>query len=116
MQLSLLKYGIDHASPSFTGGRLFTVAKKWDVYEGWSTGQRHAGTPGSEKVDALAGKAAERTVWSSTTSLAHLKLHISERFREAKVKWHQERGRIEIQEASGPSWPTPGGRGVSPGS
>jgi len=44
----------------------------------------HTGIPGNEKAGALAGKAAEKTIWLPTTSLAHLKLRISEKFRGAK--------------------------------
>jgi hypothetical protein len=53
----------------------------------------HAGTPGNESADALAGRDAERT------SLAHQKLRISEKFREAKDKSHtdpQHHGTEEI--------------------
>jgi hypothetical protein len=46
----------------------------------------HAGTPGNEKADALAGMAAGRTSWSPFTSLAHLKLRISEKFQKSKQK------------------------------
>jgi len=42
--------------------------------------KEHAGTPGNERADALAGKAAERKAWAKTCSLAYLKLQISERF------------------------------------
>jgi ribonuclease HI len=34
----------------------------------------HAGIPGNERADSLAGRAAEKTAWSKFISLAHLKL------------------------------------------
>jgi hypothetical protein len=40
----------------------------------------HEGTPGNEKADALAGRAAEKAGYSKTMSIAHLKLQISEKF------------------------------------
>jgi hypothetical protein len=42
--------------------------------------------PGNERADALAGKAAEKVAWSPTTSLAFMKLQISEGFRKSKEK------------------------------
>jgi len=50
----------------------------------------HAGVPGNEKADRLAGMAAERNGWSPVTSLAYLKLRTSERFRSAKEAWHAD--------------------------
>jgi hypothetical protein len=50
----------------------------------------HAGTPGNEKADALAGKAAEKVAWSPTTSLAYMKLQISEKFRKSKKRWDED--------------------------
>jgi hypothetical protein len=47
----------------------------------------HSGTPGNERTDALAGMAAERTSWSPFTSLAHLKIRISEKFQRSKKEW-----------------------------
>ena len=47
----------------------------------------HAGMPGNEKSDTLAGKAAGRIAWSPTTSLVYLILQISERFQKSKEKW-----------------------------
>jgi len=44
----------------------------------------HSGIPGNERADILAGEAAEKTSWSRITSLMHLRLRISERFREDK--------------------------------
>jgi len=41
----------------------------------------HIGIPGNGRADALAGMAAEKAAWSPTTSPAHLKLRVSERFR-----------------------------------
>jgi hypothetical protein len=52
--------------------------------------KRHAGTPGNERADALAGMAAGRTSWSPFTSLAHLKLRISEKFQESKKEWNRD--------------------------
>jgi hypothetical protein len=49
----------------------------------------HIGIPGNEKADRLAGQAAGKVAWSRTASLSHLKLRISERYREAKKKWHE---------------------------
>jgi hypothetical protein len=49
----------------------------------------HAGTPGNEKADALVGRAAEKATWSPVTSIAHLKLGISRRYRAAKETWHK---------------------------
>jgi hypothetical protein len=48
----------------------------------------HEGTPGNEKADVLAGRAAEKPGYSRVMSMAHLKLRISERFRKAKTDWH----------------------------
>jgi ribonuclease HI len=50
----------------------------------------HAGTPGNEKADSLAGKAAEKVAWSPTTSLAYIKLQISEKFRKSKKRWNED--------------------------
>jgi ribonuclease HI len=49
----------------------------------------HQGTPGNEKADVLAGRAAEKTGYSKVMSIAHLKLRISEKFRNAKESWHK---------------------------
>jgi ribonuclease HI len=62
----------------------------------------HSGTPGNERADALAGRTAERTSWSPATSLAHLKLRISERFREAKDKWHADPQHLGTEEIPPP--------------
>jgi len=48
----------------------------------------HDGTPGNERADCLAGTAAEKTSWSQVTSIAHLRLQISNKFRRAKETWH----------------------------
>jgi len=59
----------------------------------------HAGVPGNERADVLAGEAAEKTAWSPITSLAYLKLRISERFRKAKEDWNRgpaHHGTLEI--------------------
>jgi ribonuclease HI len=51
----------------------------------------HAGIPGNERADLLAGKAAEKTaVRSPYVSLAYFKLQVSERFLAAKDKWHKD--------------------------
>jgi ribonuclease HI len=49
----------------------------------------HHGTPGNERADALAGRAAEKAGYSKIMSIAHLKLRISEKFRSAKESWHK---------------------------
>jgi len=49
----------------------------------------HEGTPGNERADVLAGKAAEKLGHSRVVSLAHLKLQISEKFRAAKTSWNE---------------------------
>jgi ribonuclease HI len=49
----------------------------------------HEGTPGNEKSDVFAGKAAEKPGHPKAASLAHLKLRISERFHCAKEAWHK---------------------------
>jgi hypothetical protein len=57
----------------------------------------------SERADALAGKAAERVSWSTVTSLAHLKLRVSEKFRKRKEKWDKDprhHGTEEIHQRS----------------
>jgi hypothetical protein len=50
----------------------------------------HAGVPGNERADELAGRAAELVGPYTAMSLAHIKLRISERFRKAKDSWHAE--------------------------
>jgi ribonuclease HI len=50
----------------------------------------HSGTPGNERADALAGRAAEKATWSKTTSIAHLRLQVSEKYRTAKKTWNDE--------------------------
>jgi ribonuclease HI len=50
----------------------------------------HAGTPGNEKADALAGKAAEKMAWWPITSLAYMKLQISEKCRKSKKRWDED--------------------------
>jgi ribonuclease HI len=49
----------------------------------------HEGTPGNERADALAGRAAEKPGFSKDMFIAHLKLRISERFRTAKEACHE---------------------------
>ena len=48
----------------------------------------HAGMLGNERAYALAGGAAEKSKWLPVTSLVHLRLWISERFRTAADAWH----------------------------
>jgi hypothetical protein len=50
----------------------------------------HAGTPGNERADKLAGGAADLIGPHTAMSLAHIKLRISERFRKAKDAWHAD--------------------------
>jgi ribonuclease HI len=50
----------------------------------------HAGTPGNERADVLAGRAAEKIGTHTTMSLSYIKLRISERYREAKDVWHAD--------------------------
>jgi hypothetical protein len=50
----------------------------------------HAGTPGNERADQLAVRAAEMVGTHTTMSLAHIRLRISERYREAKDTWHAD--------------------------
>jgi hypothetical protein len=49
----------------------------------------HEGTPGNEKADTLAGRAAEKAGYSKVMSIAHLKLRISEKFRRGKEAWQK---------------------------
>jgi hypothetical protein len=49
----------------------------------------HIGIPRNEKADRLAGQAAGKVAWSRTASLSNGKLRVSERYREAKKKWHE---------------------------
>jgi hypothetical protein len=65
---------------------LSRASRKRTVDIAWVKG--HAGTPGNERADQLAGKAAELVGTHTIMSLAHIKLRISERFREAKDTWH----------------------------
>jgi hypothetical protein len=62
----------------------------------------HAGTPGNERADALAGMAAEKISWSPFTSLAHLKLRISEKFQKSKKEWDEDPHRHETEEIPPP--------------
>jgi len=54
--------------------------------------QGHAGIPGNERADHLAGKAAEQLAWSQNISLAYLKLKASEMYNQDKAAWHQDSG------------------------
>jgi hypothetical protein len=59
----------------------------------------HQGTPGNEKANVLAGKAASKIGYSKVMSIAHLKLRISERYNVKKEEWHkspQHQGTEEI--------------------
>jgi hypothetical protein len=47
----------------------------------------HCGECGA---DALAGKAAENVAWSTTTSLAHMTLKISAKYRKSKETWDED--------------------------
>jgi hypothetical protein len=62
----------------------------------------HAGAPGNERADALAGMAAGRTAWSPFTSLAHLKLWISEKFQRSKKEWDVDPHRPGTEEIPPP--------------
>jgi hypothetical protein len=53
-------------------------------------GQPRSKAPGNERADVLAGRAAESISWSAVTSLVHLKLRISEKFRSAREGWHRD--------------------------
>jgi ribonuclease HI len=61
------------------------------------------GTPGNEKADVLAGRAAEKPGHSKTMSIAYLKLRISEKFGNAKESWHKSLGQHGTEEI--PPWP-----------
>jgi hypothetical protein len=50
----------------------------------------HARTLGNERMDTLAGKAAEIIAWPPTTFLAYPKFRVSEKFRRDKEKWHEK--------------------------
>jgi hypothetical protein len=61
-----------------------------------------AGVPSNKRADSLAGKAAEKTAWPATTSLAHLKLKICEKFRKAKEEWHRNPAHHGVDEIPPP--------------
>jgi ribonuclease HI len=63
----------------------------------------HQGTPGNERADVLAGKAAEKIGYSKYMSIAHLKLRISEKFRNAKDKWHETPAHHGTEEITAPA-------------
>jgi ribonuclease HI len=67
---------------------LSDATRKRTVDLTWVKG--HAGTPGNERADELAGKAAEKTGTQDTMSLSYIKLRISERFNKAKEEWHAQ--------------------------
>jgi hypothetical protein len=62
----------------------------------------HQGTPGNEKADTLAGRAAEKAGFSKAMSIAHLKLRTSEKFGSAKEKWHKVPGHHGTEEIPPP--------------
>jgi ribonuclease HI len=62
----------------------------------------HQSTPGNERADALAGRAAEKMGYSKTMSIAHLKLRISEKFRREKETWHKTPSHHGIEEKPPP--------------
>jgi hypothetical protein len=62
----------------------------------WAKG--HEGTPGNERADTLAGKAAEKP----GHSMAHLKLQISEKFKRAKETLHKTPGHHGTEETPPP--------------
>jgi hypothetical protein len=47
-------------------------------------------SPGNERADELAGKAAQLVGTQNIMSLSHIKLRISERFRKAEDSWHAD--------------------------
>jgi hypothetical protein len=59
----------------------------------------HQGTPGNEKADAL----AEKVGYSRIMSIAHLKLQISEKFRNAKESWQKALGHHGTEEIPPPA-------------
>jgi hypothetical protein len=64
-------------------------------------------TPGNAKVDVPAGRAAEKPGYSKVTSIAHLKLQISEKFRNAKTTSYDipsHHGTEEIPPSPKKSW------------
>jgi hypothetical protein len=63
------------------------------------------GTPGNEKADVLAGRAAEKAGYSKVMSVAHLKLRISEKFWGAKEPWHKIPSHHRTEEISPPPPP-----------
>jgi hypothetical protein len=63
----------------------------------------HQGTPGNEKADTLAGRAAEK--WGiprSCQSPIFIKLRVSEKFRKAKDRWHKTPGHHGTEEIPPP--------------
>jgi ribonuclease HI len=65
----------------------------------------HAGTPGNERADQLAGRAAEMVGTHTTMSLAHIKLRISERYWEGKDTWHADLAHYGTEEIPPPPPP-----------
>jgi hypothetical protein len=61
----------------------FLSAESHSAQISWIKG--HAGVPGNEKADVLAGQEAVKVVLSPAVSLTFLKLRISERYNKAKI-------------------------------
>ena len=77
--------------------RLNAMSSRRTVDIRWTKG--HVGTPGNERVDQLAGEAAEKVGPYASFSLAFVKERISERFRIARDQWHADprhHGTMEI--------------------
>jgi hypothetical protein len=66
----------------------------------------HQGTPGNEKAHTLAGGAAQKAGYSKVMTIAHLKLRISEKFKNAKEKWTDitEREKYRPPRLRSPAW------------
>jgi hypothetical protein len=62
----------------------------------------HAGTPGNERADELAGKAAQMAGTHTVMSMSHIELRISERFGKAKDSYNADRAYHGAEEAPPP--------------